>query len=280
MQNYRPKLPFRTPFQINKRVRRIIQMFRWAVEEELVPATVHHGLKAVEGLRKGRGDVREGDPVKPVPDAYIDAVRPYVSRQVWTMIELQRLTGMRPGEVLAMRTIDVNTAGRIWEYEPQSHKTEHRGRKRIIFIGPQAQAILRPWLRAEILAPLFQPREAEEERRAAQRLVRKTKVQPSQQDRRKANPRRRPRDHYSTDGYGRAITYGIRQANQDRAARGEPAIPHWHPHQLRHNAGTRIRREFGLDVARAVLGHSTPIVTEIYAEIDKAHAIEAMAKIG
>lgn len=32
---------------------------------------------------------------------------------------------------------------------------------------------------------------------------------------------------------------------------------HWHPHQLRHNAGTYIRREFGLDVARVILGHSS-----------------------
>ena len=34
-------------------------------------------------------------------------------------------------------------------------------------------------------------------------------------------------------------------------------IPHWHPNQLRHNAATRLRREFGLDMARAVLGHSS-----------------------
>ena len=56
--------------------------------------------------------------------------------------------------------------------------------------------------------------------------------------------------------------------------------PKWHPHQLRHNAATRLRREFGLDVARAVLGHSSPVVTEVYAELDQAKAAEAMAKIG
>jgi integrase len=266
--------------QINKRVRRIVQMFRWATEEELVPATVHHALKAVEGLRKGRGDVKEGKPVKPVPDPFVDAVRPHVSRQVWGMIELQRLTGMRPGEVIAMRTCDVNTTGRIWEYVPPSHKTEHHGKSRTIYIGPQAQVILRPWLRTELEAPLFQPAEAEAERRAAQRQARKTKVQPSQQNRRKPKPKRRPRELYNTDSYGRAITYGIEKANEEREMRGEPPIPHWHPHQLRHNAGTRLRREFGLDAARAVLGHTTPIVTEIYAELDRAQAMEVMEKIG
>ncbi len=58
-----------------------------------------------------------------------------------------------------------------------------------------------------------------------------------------------------------------------------PSIPHWHPHQLRHNAATRLRREFGFEVARAVLGHSSPVVTEVYAELDGAKAAEAMEKV-
>ena len=37
--------------------------------------------------------------IRPVVDADVEAVRPFVSRQVWAMIELQRLTGMRSGEV-------------------------------------------------------------------------------------------------------------------------------------------------------------------------------------
>ena len=61
---------------------------------------------------------------------------------------------------------------------------------------------------------------------------------------------------------------------------GSPEIPSWHPHQLRHNAGTALRRQFGLDVARAVLGHSTPDVTEIYAELDEAKARDAMERMG
>ncbi len=266
--------------EINKPTRRVVRMFKWAVAEELLPASVHQALKAVEGLRKGRTDIRESRPVKPVPDAYVDAIRDSVARQVWTMIELQRLTAMRPGEVCMMRTIDINASARIWEYVPESHKTEHHGKGRTIFVGPQAQAILLPWLRTELESHLFQPREATAERLAAQRQARKTKVQPSQQNRRKAKPRTRPGERYDTDSYRRAIAYGIKRVNQDRASRGEPPIPNWHPHQLRHNAATRLRREFGLDVTRAVLGHSSPVVTEVYAELDQAKAAEAMARIG
>jgi integrase len=319
--------------EINKRIRRVVRMFKWAAAGELVPASVHHALKAVEGLRKGRGDVRESKPVKPVPDAFVDAIRPHVPRQVWAMIELQRLSGMRPGEVCIMRTTDISMAGRIWEFTPETHKTEHFDRERTIFIGPQAQEILRPWLRAELEAYLFQPREADVERRAAMRLARKSKVQPSQRNRRKIRPRKGPGERYDPDSYRRAIAAAcdrafphptvapleawdlpgperdeFRRLRKSLEEKGLPAgrrreiraaidallLPpdqraeliawrkahRWHPHQLRHNAATRLRREFGLDVARAVLGHSTPVVTEIYAELDRSRAAEAMGMIG
>jgi integrase len=57
-------------------------------------------------------------------------------------------------------------------------------------------------------------------------------------------------------------------------------VPHWHPHQLRHNAATTLRREFSLDVARVVLGHRSPQITELYAELDVSRAAEVMEKLG
>ena len=184
--------------EINRRVRLIVRGFKWAVAEGMVPPSVHHGLKAVDGLKKGRCGVRESAPVKAVPDAFVDAILPHVSRQVAAMIQLQRLTGMRPGEVVIMRTMDINTSGSIWEYRPESHKTEHHDKDRVIFIGPKAQAILKPWLRTDLAAYLFSPREAMAELATALRAARKTKVQPSQQDRRKKRPKRVPGEQYTT----------------------------------------------------------------------------------
>jgi integrase len=256
--------------EVNKRVGKVKRAFKWAVSEEMVPPSVYHGLQAVSGLRHGRADVRESEPVRPVPDAFVDALRPHLSRQVWAMVQLQRLTAMRPGEVVAMRTLDVDTSGRAWAYVPESHKTEHHGKRRTIYLGPQAQAVLREWLRPELTAPLFQPREAMAERREEQRRNRKTRVQPSQQNRAKPRPKKRPGECYTVDSYRRAIAYGCMKAG----------VPQWHPHRLRHNAATRLRKEFGLDVARAVLGHSSPAVTEVYAELDGAKAVEAMERVG
>jgi hypothetical protein len=81
--------------EVNKRVRHIIRAFRWAVGEEMIPASVSQSLKAVSGLRRGRADVRESEPVRPVPEALVDAVRPFVARQAWAMIECKRLAKSR-----------------------------------------------------------------------------------------------------------------------------------------------------------------------------------------
>lgn len=185
--------------EVNKRVRHVIRAFKWAVGEEIVSPSVHHGLQAVTGLRRGRSEARETAPVKPVPESFVEAVRPFVSRQVWAMIEIQRLSGMRPGEVCLMRSCDIDVTERIWLYTPESHKTEHHGKERMVYLGPQAQAVLRPWLRPELGANLFSPAEATAERKASLRSDRKIPVQPSQRDRSKRKPERTPGDSYDTD---------------------------------------------------------------------------------
>ena len=55
---------------------------------------------------------------------------------------------------------------------------------------------------------------------------------------------------------------------------------HWHPHQLRHNAATFLRKEFGLETARIILGHRSAAITEVYAELDQKKAMEAIVRVG
>jgi len=42
--------------EINKRIGRIKRMFRWGVENELVPSSVLHALEAIRGLAAGRSE--------------------------------------------------------------------------------------------------------------------------------------------------------------------------------------------------------------------------------
>ncbi len=151
---------------INDNVNRIKRMLSWGVAEELVPPSVHHGLQAVRGLKRGRSAARETEPVKPVPAEYVDAVRPFVSRQVWAMIELQQITGMRSGEVVIMRACDIDTVGDVWLYRPPIHKTEHHDHERVIELGPRSQATIQPFLKRGLGAYLFSPAEAVAEHRA------------------------------------------------------------------------------------------------------------------
>ena len=62
-----------------------------------------------------------------MPDEFVDAVLSYVAPQVAAMIELQRVTGMRCGEVTIMRGADINTAGKVWVFTPETHKTAWNG---------------------------------------------------------------------------------------------------------------------------------------------------------
>ncbi len=209
---------------VNHRVSRIKRVFKWAVAEELIPPSVHQGLQAVAGLRYGRTEARETEPIQPVPDAWINAVLPHVSPPVAAMIQLQRLGGMRPCEVVVMRACDILRSGDIWIYEPEDHKNRWRGQERKILLGPKAQQILGPFLNRDPKAYLFSPREADAWWRDQRRTQRRTPMTPSQARRKpKANPKRPKRTRYDTRTYRQAITYGIKRANK-AAGENETAL--------------------------------------------------------
>jgi integrase len=295
---------------VNAQVDRVRRMFRWAVSEELVPGEVYHALQAVPGIRKGTLGVRESRPVKPVPQAAIEASRSYLAEPVIAMVDLQLFTGMRPGEAVVMRGCDLEMSGRVWIYRPAKHKTEHLDKTREIYVGPKGQEIIKPFLRLDTQAYLFSPAESEDARNAERRRNRKTPMTPSQAKRKpKRNRERAPKDRYTVASYRKAIERACQRAfplpdplgqmllpssklesvrawkarltdEEKEAIRAWRAEHTWHPHQLRHNAGTNLRKEFGVELARIILGHATAFTTEIYAEADRQQAIEVIAKIG
>lgn len=260
---------------INDRVKLIRRAFKWATQEEKIPPSVFHGLQSISGLRRGRGGARETEPIRPVPEKYIAAALPFMPEPVAALVQIQLLTGARPGEVLLMRAVDIDRTGKVWVYKPSDHKNAWRGQERSIYLGPKAQQIvlahLRPGLQERFL---FSPTQAELRRRARLRAMRKTPLFPShvraQERKRKANPKRKPRDHYDGCSYRQAIRRACKRAK----------VPAWRPNQLRHNAATQLRAEFGLDVAKAVLGHRRVETTQIYAEVDRGHAVAAIERVG
>jgi site-specific recombinase XerC len=54
----------------------------------------------------------------------------------------------------------------------------------------------------------------------------------------------------------------------------------WHPHQLRHATGTLIGSRYGLENARAVLGHDDMDSTLIYVQRDHDAARRVAREVG
>ena len=143
---------------VNQRVARIVRAFKWATAQELVPVTAYTALRTLAGLQKGRTKAPESERVLPVDPAHVAATLPRLGAHLRCMAELQLLTGMRPGEACALTLGEVDRGGAVWLYRPADHKTSHRGRERVIPLGPKARAVLVAFLLRDGVPPAgFEP---------------------------------------------------------------------------------------------------------------------------
>lgn len=231
---------------INRRVCITKRMFKWAVSEQIVSAMVLHALQSVAGLRRGRSKAKESKRVLPVDEKSVYMVLPYTTKVVAAMIELQLLTGMRPGEVVIMRPCDIDQTGNIWHYYPYKYKTQHLedpNLKRVISIGPRGQEILRPFLLRREDAYCFTPEESENDRRLKQLKLRKTPLSCGNKpgSNKKDAPSRKPGQAYNSKSYGKAIRYAIKAA---RKAGLE--VPNWTAYRLRHTGSYQSKKRVRL----------------------------------
>ena len=231
---------------INKRVNHIRRIFNWAVSREVVPFVLAHSLTTVRPLRQGRTTAPEAREIPPVPDEVVRATLQYLPPPLAAMVSVQRLTGMRPGEVCRLTMDQINRSNpECWIYGPKHHKTAWRGKDRRIVLDKASMEFLQPWLREDD-KPLFSPAQRVAAMNAEKRTRRRTKVQPSQMSRAKENPRKKAGEAYTPDSYGNCI----------KAACEKHKIPHWSPNQLRKANGQEVRDRFDLSHAQAVLGHA------------------------
>ncbi len=257
---------------VNKQMKRTLRVIKWAVGEGMMPPECYTAIKCVEPLRRGRCTAREAKKITCVPKEMVNQTLPMLTLVQADMIRFQQLTGCRPGEVCKLKPAMVNRCSEVWEVSLDEHKTAYRGKTRILYVGPQAQRVLAPYLLRAETSYCFSPIESEQQRRSARHEARKTPLScgnsPGTNVARR--PRKTPGDHFTTHSYARAIRYAC----------GRAKIPVWSPNQLRHNAATDIRKEFGLDAASVILGHSEVGVTQVYAEQDRSKAIEVAKCIG
>lgn len=227
---------------VNRRIGMIRRMFKWAASELKISIHTYEAIRTVEGIRQGREKVRETKKILPAPTKNIEALLPFISETAKKILLVQRYSGMRSSEICTMTTAQIDRSKKIWAYRPH-HKTEWRGIDKIVPLGPKAQAIIKPLLRpGKPNEPIF---------------------------------RTRYNKPFNKDSYRREIVRAF-----DKAKEAGKEIPYFHPHQIRHTTGTAVASKYGLDSARALLGHKELGMTQEYAELDYKKAEKVAKNIG
>ena len=231
---------------VNARLWRVKFMISWALDEALITAAVKAELTQVKGVKRGRTAAHEGEPVRPVDDATVSVTVAMMMPNTADMVRLHRVTGMRPCELCALRWSRIDTSRTPWVYRvpADANKNAWRGEfgvPRVVCLGPKARAILERHRGEDVpFSPMMAMAEYIEKRHAE-------RVTPVYGVRRKDphTPRVLGR-RWTTDAYSKTI----------RAACERAGITAWGANRLRHTFATEVRRVYGLDVCRAVLGHS------------------------
>lgn len=237
----------------NAQTARIKRAFKWAVSEELIPASVYQSLVTVQGLRSGATPAKESAPKDVVPWEVVEATLAELNPTVGAMVRLQWHTGARSGSICHATPAQFDRSGSLWLWRPK-HKTQYLGRELVIPIGPRCQAVLLPFMDRPADQPLFSPR--------------------SQRANRRYNTR------YNSGSYAQAIDRAVIRVSATRAKEGRDPIPAWTPHQLRHSKGQAIRDRYGIEAQQAVLGHDSLEATQIYSARRLELAKEIAAEIG
>lgn len=150
---------------VNAKVGRMVRMFAWAAdpEQSLIDPLVLARVRATRPLQYGRTPARETPGLDAVPRSAVTdllaalfeplsdgrMVSPAIARsrrRLATMVELQLETGMRSGELCSMSCETLSRRGSALLYQPTEHKTEHRGRRRLVLIVGAGERLLTRWL--------------------------------------------------------------------------------------------------------------------------------------
>lgn len=241
----------------NAALRRVKQVFDWGVSEEMVPVTIAQALHTVDGLRAGRTSAPAPKPKGSVAIEHVAAIKPFVTRPIWGMVEFMLLTGCRPSEAVALKWSEIDTSGKVWIYRPGHHKTAHKGKSRSVAIGPKCQKVLNGLLEMSRSDFVFDPQIGFDE------FVRKTYGEHARA--------RKVGDCYTKHGLNTAV----------RKACDKAKIPRWSPGQLRKTRATQARQQGDLETAQQVLGHASKQTTERhYAEVDLSRAAANALQFG
>jgi integrase len=273
----------------------VLRAYTWAITAEIVRSgdTKINDLQLCDPLLEC---IQAAKPKKRIAaeSFFVSETIRFASPTVAAMIRVHAMTGMRSGELVTMRPMDLHQSGvvelatgqlisvdestararrdgligeqeTIWIYAPQHHKREKYDQYRAIPILPPVQAIMDPFLTGRPADGfIWSSRESYIWNREAIRTGQGRKSQ-------RISKKEPAYCGFKPQSYERAI-------ERVCIMRG---IPIWTPHQLRHGVATDVSNiEGNLRGAQALLGHGSQRTTELYINaIDFSGAIRAAASL-
>jgi len=216
--------------ECNKRKNKILRWVRWLVEYEHADANIIARLEVVKAIKVSHPTVRNRKRVEDVPAEVVAATLRCCDPELRRAIQVQKLAGMRPGELIAMRVcyLHAGPSGRnLWAYRPLWHKTADKVRfRREIPLGPKAIELLRE--QASTMGEemgLFGPTVPKLGDQQDQRAIWRWKT---------------------VNGYYQAVKRASKRAK----------VAEWYPNQLRHATLTEASNAAGLETAASIGGHT------------------------
>lgn len=251
----------------NRLTNAVKRIWKFAVSQELVTSSCWEALRSVEALQVGQTAAPETDPVLPADIIHVRATAKHLSPVVKSMMRVQIATGMRPSEICGMRPCEIDRSGEVWVYRPTKHKTARRGKIKAVPLIGDARDAITDYLQRDPQAFCFSPAESMAWKRAVNSANRTTPLSTGNRagTNRKAAPAKQPGECFTHHSYRQSIQRAAKTAG----------VPKWCPYQLRHLAATVIREALGVEAAQAALGHSHADMTQHYAKLSLAKAIEA-----
>jgi integrase len=244
---------------VNRKVSLLLSILKWGRSRGLLTREAWADCAAIEPLRRGecgtrREHVRQR---RAVTRDEVERVAAASScRHIAAMLRLQAILGCRPGEVCAIRWMDIDRKPVIvdgvtlWTYRvPQAAaKTAHHARAITYPVPPAAQAILEQFP-APPAALIFSPQRSMAERGRARKTA--------------------PAFSASWNAYTYRAAVVIACAKAD--------VPYFCPHEIRHGAITRAAEQAGVLAAQRLANHSSATTTARYLHADDNAAFRVLA---
>lgn len=247
---------------VNRKVQMLLGALRWGKTRGLLPKTAWADCRDIEPLKKGEcGNRRER--LRDRRAVTLDEVEKVAAacscRHVAAMLRVQALVGCRPGEVAAMRWVDIDKTPvvvdgvTLWTYRvaEAAAKTAHHGRSISYPIPPRVQAILAEFS-AFPNALIFSPAQSMAER---------------------------GRSRKSAPAFGHMWTARAYRNAVVRAC-AAAGVAYFTPHEVRHGAITRAAEQHGVLAAQRLANHSSAATTARYLHTTDDDAYRVAARIG